>query len=120
MSRNNKELSLKRAKRTRYNLKKRAGGKPRLSVFRSASNLYAQVIDDSAGITLASASTLEKEWSGSKSRCNIESAKKIGLLIAKRLLEKSIAEVVFDKGPYLYHGKVKALADAARDGGLKF
>ena len=120
MSRNNKELSLKRAKRTRYNLKKKAGGKPRLSVFRSSSNLYAQVIDDIAGVTLASASTLEKDWSATKAKCNIESAKKIGALIAKRLLEKNVVEVVFDKGPYLYHGKVKALADAAREGGLKF
>jgi large subunit ribosomal protein L18 len=120
MSASNKNLALRRAKRNRYNLRKKAGGKPRLSVFRSACNIYAQVIDDLNGITLVAASTVEKEWAGKKAKSNIEAAKKIGALVAKRLLEKNIAEVVFDKGPYLYHGKVKALADAAREAGLKF
>ena len=93
--------------------------RPRLAVFRSNSNLYAQLIDDEKSITLASASTLDEENKG-KTKCNIEGAKKIGNLIAKRGLAKNITSVVFDRGGYLYHGRVKALADGAREGGLKF
>lgn len=92
--------------------------RPRLSVFRSESNIYAQIIDDAAGVTLASASTVEKTFEGNGSNC--EAAKKIGAVIAERALQKGIEEVVFDRGGYIYHGRVKALAEGAREGGLKF
>jgi large subunit ribosomal protein L18 len=91
---------------------------PRLNVFRSSSNIYAQLIDDEKGVTLAAASTVEKEFAGSTG--NKEEARKVGELIAKRALEKGIEEVVFDRGGYLYHGRVKELAEGAREGGLKF
>ncbi|MDJ1407435.1 MAG: 50S ribosomal protein L18 [Candidatus Midichloria sp.] len=121
MSKNNRELALTRAKRVRYQLKLKAAGKMRLSVFRSSHNIYAQVIDDKKGVTVVAASTLEKDFTNNKKcRRNIETARKVGTLIAKRLLAKNIQEVVFDRGPYLYHGRIKALADAAREGGLKF
>ncbi len=92
--------------------------RPRLCVFRSESNIYAQVIDDVAGCTLASASTVEKAFEGNGGNC--EAAKKIGALIAERAQQKGIEEVVFDRGGYIYHGRVKALAEGAREGGLKF
>ncbi|MBQ3672160.1 MAG: 50S ribosomal protein L18 [Kiritimatiellae bacterium] len=92
--------------------------RPRLSVFRSENNIYAQVIDDVAGKTLVSASTVEKAFEGNGG--NIEAAKKIGAAIAERALQKGIEEVVFDRGGYIYHGRVKALAEGAREGGLKF
>ena len=92
--------------------------RPRLNVFRSDKNIYAQIIDDEKGVTLVSASTLGKEFSGYGG--NKESAKKIGELIAKRAKEKNIEAVVFDRGGHLYHGRVKELAEAAREGGLKF
>ena len=92
--------------------------RPRLSVFRSESNIYAQIIDDVAGNTLCSASTVEKAFEGNGS--NMEAAKKIGALIAERALQKGIEEVVFDRGGYIYHGRVMALAEGAREGGLKF
>ncbi|MBR4474217.1 MAG: 50S ribosomal protein L18 [Oscillospiraceae bacterium] len=92
--------------------------RPRLSVFRSENNIYAQIIDDVAGNTLVSASTVEKGFEGSGG--NIEAAKKIGALVAERALKKGIEEVVFDRGGYIYHGRVQALADGAREGGLKF
>ncbi len=92
--------------------------RPRLSVFRSENHIYAQVIDDVAGNTLVSASTVEKSFEGSGS--NIEAAKKIGALVAERALQKGIEEVVFDRGGYIYHGRVQALAEGAREGGLKF
>ena len=91
---------------------------PRLCVFRSNSNLYVQVIDDVKGNTLATASTLDKEVKTKHS--NKEAAKEVGALIAKRALEKNIKTVVFDRGGYIYHGVVKELADAAREGGLEF
>ena len=91
---------------------------PRLSVFRSNSNLYVQVIDDTKGITLVQASTLDKEVKTKHS--NKEAAKEVGALIAKRAIEKNIKTVVFDRGGYIYHGVVKELADAAREGGLEF
>ncbi|MGI6768345.1 MAG: 50S ribosomal protein L18 [Bacilli bacterium] len=93
--------------------------KPRLSVFRSNSHIYAQVIDDEKGITLVSASSIDKELKLEKGS-NIEAAKQVGALVAKRALEKKIENVVFDRGGYLFHGRVKALADAARAAGLKF
>ena len=91
---------------------------PRLCVFRSNSNLYVQVIDDVKGVTLAQASTLDKEVKTKKA--NKEAAKEVGTLIAKRAMEKKIKTVVFDRGGYIYHGVVKELAEAAREGGLKF
>ena len=92
--------------------------RPRLCVFRSESNIYAQIIDDVAGNTLCSASTVDKEFDGNGG--NVEAAKKIGLKIAERALSKGIDTVVFDRGGYIYHGRVKALAEGAREGGLKF
>ena len=91
---------------------------PRLCVFRSNTNLYAQVIDDVNGVTLASASTLDKEVKTKAS--NIEAAKEVGTLVAKRAIKAGIKTVVFDRGGYIYHGKVKALAEAAREAGLEF
>ena len=92
--------------------------RPRLSVFRSENHIYAQIIDDVAGNTLVSASTVEKSFEGNGS--NIEAAKKIGAIVAERALKKGIEEVVFDRGGYIYHGRVQALAEGAREGGLKF
>lgn len=92
--------------------------RPRLAVFRSNANISAQIIDDVKGVTLASASTLEKTFEGIGS--NVEAAKKVGEMIAERATAKGITEVVFDRGGYLYHGRVSALADGAREGGLKF
>ena len=92
--------------------------RPRLSVFRSENNIYAQIIDDVAGNTLCSASTVEKGFEGNGGNC--EAAKRIGSVIAERALKKGIEEVVFDRGGNIYHGRVKALAEGAREGGLKF
>lgn len=92
---------------------------PRLDVYRSNANIYAQVIDDVKGVTLVSASSIDKELKLANGG-NIEAAKAVGALVAKRALEKGIEAVVFDRGGYLYHGRVKALADAAREAGLKF
>ncbi len=98
-----------------------AGGRARLSVFRSSKHIYAQVIDDVKGETLAAASSLEKDMRGSlKTGANIDAAKAVGKLVAERAAAKGVKDVVFDRGGYLYHGRVKALADAAREGGLKF
>jgi len=97
------------------------GGRARLSVFRSSRHIYAQVIDDARGETLASASSLEKSMRDSaKTGANVEAAKAVGKLVAERALQKGVEAVVFDRGSYLYHGRIKALADAAREGGLKF
>ncbi len=92
---------------------------PRLNVFRSNSNIYAQIIDDTNGVTLVSASTLDKDLN-LKGVCNVESAAKVGEAVAKKAIDKKITDVVFDRGGYKYHGKVKALAEAAREAGLKF
>lgn len=95
--------------------------RPRLAVFRSLHHIYAQVIDDKEGRTLAAASTLDADAKGQiKSGCNIEAAKVVGELIAKRAIDKGLSKVVFDRGGNLYHGRVKALADAAREAGLDF
>jgi large subunit ribosomal protein L18 len=107
----------RRARRVRTRLKKLGAGRPRLSVFRSSKNIYAQVIDDARGVTLAHASTLEAK---SEKGADKEAAARVGALIAKRALDKGVKEVVFDRGGYLYHGRVKALADAAREAGLDF
>ena len=93
--------------------------RPRLNVFRSNKHIYAQLIDDVNGVTLASASTLEKDLTVDSSS-NTDAAVKIGELVAKRAVEKGVTEVVFDRGGYLYHGRIQALADAARENGLKF
>jgi len=118
MALSSRTSSLKRAQRTRTRLRKLANGRPRLSVFRSSKNIYAQVIDDERGVTLAAASSLEgdKKAKGSDK----DAAAKVGALVAQRALEKGVKDVVFDRGGYLYHGRVKALADAAREAGLNF
>lgn len=92
--------------------------RPRLNVFRSLAHIYAQVIDDEKGMTLAAASSMDKDFEGKGG--NIEAAKKVGLAIAKKALDKGIKTVVFDRGGYIYHGRVAALAEAAREGGLEF
>ena len=95
--------------------------RPRLSIFISLKNVYAQIIDDTNGVTLVSASTKDKELTGKfGNKKNIEAAKAVGALIGKRAVEKGIKEVAFDRGGFLYHGKVKALADSAREAGLRF
>jgi large subunit ribosomal protein L18 len=115
------KLFARRAQRIRTSLRKNGGGRPRLSVFRSGLHIYAQIIDDAAGATLAQASTIDKSLKGSlKTTANIEAAKAVGKLIAERAVAKGIKEVAFDRGGYKYHGRVKALADAAREGGLSF
>ena len=108
---------LRRHKRIRAKISGTAA-RPRLDVFRSNANIYAQIIDDENGVTLLSASTLDKEFEGYGG--NKEAAKAVGAMIAKRALERGITEVVFDRGGYVYHGRVQALAEAAREGGLKF
>ena len=111
----------RRKARVRKALKARANGRPRLSVHRSDKNIYAQIIDDANGRTLAAASTLEKDLKGSlKSGATTDAAAAIGKLIAERGVQAGVGEVVFDRGAYIYHGRVKALADAAREGGLQF
>ncbi|MCK8787889.1 50S ribosomal protein L18 [Roseomonas sp. NAR14] len=114
-------LQARRRSRLRYQLKIKSGGRPRLSVFRSGRHIYAQVIDDSQGRTLASASTLEKEQRDAlRTGADKAAAEVVGKLVAERAIAAGVTEVVFDRGPYLYHGRVKALADGAREGGLSF
>ena len=110
-------LEKRRRARVRKQVRRTANGRPRLSVFRSNRYIYAQVIDDATGITVASASSIEKDVTSGASQ-NV--ATEVGKLVAQRASEKGIKSVVFDRGPYLYHGRVKALADAAREGGLEF
>jgi large subunit ribosomal protein L18 len=115
------ELFERRARRARAKLRKVGGGRPRLSVFRSSKHIYAQVIDDSAGRTLAAASSIEKPLREElKTGADAAAAKRVGALIAERAKAAGVAEVVFDRGGYRFHGRVKALADAAREGGLTF
>jgi large subunit ribosomal protein L18 len=117
----NKSTTDRRIARVRRALKARSKGRARLSVFRSNQNIYAQVIDDINGVTVASASSLDNELKGKvKSGGNAEGAVEVGKLVAARAKKAGISEVVFDRGGYIYHGRVKALADAAREGGLKF
>lgn len=116
-----KELFERRKRRTRASIAKKSGGRVRLSVFRSSKHIYVQLIDDLQGKTLASASTLEADLKGSlKTGADIAAATAVGKLIAERAKAAGITEVVFDRGGYIYHGRVKALADAAREGGLSF
>ncbi|MBI1341123.1 50S ribosomal protein L18 [bacterium] len=111
----------RRAMRNRAQLRARAGGKPRLSVARSSKHISVQVIDDAQGVTLAHASTMEKEFrSSGKSGANLSAAEIVGKMIAQRAAKAGVTEVVFDRGGFVYHGRVKALAEAAREGGLKF
>jgi large subunit ribosomal protein L18 len=111
----------RREARVRRTLRARASGRPRLSVFRSSKHIYAQVIDDAAGCTLAAASTLEKDVKGGlKTGADKAAAAAVGKLLAQRAVEAGVKTVVFDRGGYIYHGRVKALADAAREGGLDF
>lgn len=115
------EKNQKRKNRVRAALKKAANGKMRLSVFRSGKHIYAQIIDDTKGVTVASASTLDKEIRDSiKKTSTVEAASFIGKTVAERAVKNGVSEVVFDRGGYIYHGRVKALADAAREAGLKF
>ena len=116
-----RELLNKRKARVRIAVKKAANGKPRLSVFRSGKHIYAQVIDDTKGATVVSASTLDKEIRENiKKSSTVEAASFIGKVVAERAVKAGVSEVVFDRGGYIYHGRVKALADAAREAGLKF
>lgn len=111
----------RRKARIRRRIKSDAGGRLRLSVYRSSKHIYAQVIDDGKGETVACASSLEKDLRGSlKTGADIGAAKAVGKLVAERASAKGVKDVVFDRGGYLYHGRVKALADAAREGGLNF
>jgi large subunit ribosomal protein L18 len=109
----------RRSERQRLRLKALNNGRARLAVFRSSKNIYAQVIDDAKGVTLAAASTLEGAKDGLKGS-DKEAAERVGKLVAERALEKGVKDVVFDRGGYLYHGRIKALADAAREAGLNF
>ena len=114
-------LQARRRRRLRNQLRIKGGGRPRLSVFRSGRHIYAQVIDDSQGRTLAAASSLEKDMREAlKTGADKDAAVAVGRKVAERALAAGVTKVVFDRGPYLYHGRVKALADAAREGGLSF
>jgi len=120
MSRN-KVTNARRKQRVRLSLRRSANGRPRLSVFRSSKHIYAQVIDDDAGVTVAAASSAEKAArEGLKTGANVDAAKAVGKLIAERAKEKGVKDVIFDRGGYLYHGRVRALAEAARESGLNF
>jgi large subunit ribosomal protein L18 len=112
------KLFQRRRSRTRYKLAQ-VGSRPRLSIFRSGKHIYAQIIDDLKGATLAAASTNEKEGKSAKSY-NVEAAASVGKKIAERATKAGVKQVVFDRGGYIYHGRIKALADAAREGGLEF
>ena len=116
-----RDKMLRRAQRVRTKLRKVAEGRPRLSVARSHKNISAQIIDDEKGLTVAAASTLEKDLRDKlKSTSDTAAAQRIGELIAERAKKAGVEDVVFDRGGYMFHGRVKALADAAREGGLKF
>lgn len=111
----------RRKARVRRAIKAVANGRARLSVHRTGKQIYAQVIDDAKGLTLASASSMDKDIRADiKSGANVEAAAKIGKIIAERAVKAGVKEVVFDRGAYMYHGRVKALAEAAREGGLSF
>jgi len=118
----NTKLMDRRKMRVRRTLQKHnVAGRPRLSVFRSSKNIYAQIIDDNNGVTVAAASSLEADLKKSlKTGADVDAAAVIGKMVAERAIKAGIKEVVFDRGPYIYHGRVKALADAARENGLSF
>ncbi len=116
-----KELYARRQRRARTEIRRKGGGRPRLTVFRSSKHIYAQVIDDQRGATVAAASTVDRSLKGKvKTGADISAAKEVGRLIAERAIAAGIKQVVFDRGGYMFHGRVKALADAAREGGLQF
>ena len=116
-----RDLNRRRKMRVRAALRKRAAGRPRLSVHRSNKNIYAQIIDDAKGVTLAAASTLEGDLRGSlKTGGDVKAASAVGRLVAERAKKAGVRSVVFDRGGYLYHGRVRALAEAAREAGLSF
>ena len=114
-----KARTARRQATVRRAIKEAATGRARLSVHRSSKHIYAQVIDDWKGATVAAASSLEKDMRA-KTGANVDAAKAVGKLVAQRAVEKGVKDVVFDRGGYRYHGRIKALADAAREGGLKF
>ena len=115
------DLKTRRRDRLRYQLRQKSAGRPRLSVFRSGRHIYAQVIDDAMRVTLAAASSLDKGLRGALGTgADKDAATAVGKLVAERALAAGVTKVVFDRGAYLYHGRVKALADAAREGGLAF
>ena len=117
----NQELRQRRRERLRFQLRRKSEGRPRLSVFRSGKNIYAQIIDDSVGRTLAAASSLDASLRGAlKTGADKDAASAVGKLVAERAVAAGVKQVVFDRGAYLYHGRVKALAEAAREGGLDF
>jgi len=116
-----KSLLDRRKARNRWSLRKKSAGRPRLSVFRSNVHIYAQIIDDVRGTTVASASTLDKEVRGALAKTSdTAAAEAVGKVVAARAKEAGVVDVVFDRGGYKFHGRVKALADAAREGGLQF
>ncbi len=116
-----KSTDIRRRNRVRNSLKRHSTGRPRLSVFRSSRHIYVQVIDDRAGRTVASASSLEKDLRGSlKTGADVSAAAAVGKLVAERARKAGVEKVVFDRGGYIYHGRVRALAEAAREGGLQF
>ncbi len=116
-----KQALQRRAQRVRRQLKKVGNGRPRLSVYRSSKNIYAQIIDDAAGNTVVAASTLDADLRKKlKTGADAEAAAAVGKLVAERAVKAGVKDVVFDRGPYIFHGRVKALADAAREGGLTF
>ena len=116
-----KKLFDRRRRRVRFALRLKAKGRPRLSVFRSSKHIYAQVIDDAAGCTLAAASSLDKDLRGTlKTGADTAAASAVGKLLAERATAAGITQVVFDRGGYLFHGRVKAVAEGAREGGLRF
>ncbi len=118
---NSKQAFERRRDRVRRSIKKAANGRPRLSIFRSSKQIYAQIIDDAQGHTIVSASTIEKDLKGGlKTGADVSAAAAVGKLVAERAAAAGVKQVVFDRGGYQYHGRVKALADAAREGGLEF
>lgn len=118
---NAKELFVRRRARLRAQLRRKSVGRPRLSVFRSSKHIYAQVIDDTRGVTVAAASSIDKDLKGKlKTGADIAAATEVGKLLATRAIAEGVREVVFDRGGYLFHGRVKALAEAARESGLSF
>ena len=118
---NTRQLQERRKSRVRFQIRKRAAGRPRLSIFRSSKHIYAQIIDDTQGVTLVAASSIGKDLKGSlKTGADKDAAAKVGALVGERAVAAGIKDVVFDRGGYRYHGRVKALADAAREAGLSF
>jgi len=114
-------LRARRRRRVRAQIRRKASGRPRLSVFRSGRHIYAQVIDDTRGVTVAAASSIDKDMRGKlEGGADADAAREVGRLIAARSIAAGVTKVVFDRGAYLFHGRVKALADAAREGGLSF